>query len=99
MSTRRHTFQYKETISINRDLFLNVVVRNDNLNKKALRVLLHLLTYLDATTYKEVSKKQLALDLDLNKSDVSDAIETLMYEGIICEGSSPHISKGYKLLF
>ena len=97
--SKRHTFQYKETISINREKFLDVLVRNENLNKKELRTILHLLTFLDSMTYKEVSKKQIALDLNINKSDVSDAIESLLYEGIICEGSSPHIDRGYKLLF
>ena len=99
MSTSRNTFQYKESISINRLNFLNMVVRNNDLNKKELRVCLHLLTHLDSVSYKEVSKKQIAYDLNISKSDVSKSIETLIEYEIIQEGSSASVDRGLKLLF
>lgn len=100
MSTSKSTFQYKESISINRQNFLDMVVRNNDLKKKELRVCLHLLTHLDSVHYKEVSKKQIAYDLRISKSDVSDAINTLVDMGIITVGASASVGeKGLKLLF
>lgn len=96
---KKNTFQYKVTISVNREQFLNTVVRNSNLSKKELRVLIHLMTHLDSINYKEISKKNIAADLGLTKNDVSDAIKELEYENIIISGSSQSVSKGYKLLF
>lgn len=96
---RRNTFQYTETISVNREKFLDIVVRNEELNKKDLRVCLHLLTHLDSMIYKDISKKQIAEDLNLSKKDVSSAIENLIIEGVIENGSSATVSNGYKLLF
>jgi predicted transcriptional regulator len=95
----KNTFQYKSTISVNRDNFIEVVVLNRNLKKKDYRVLLQLLTHLDSMTYKDISKKNIADMLDMSKSDVSDAIETLVYENIIEKGSSASVSGGYRLLF
>lgn len=95
----KNTFQYKTTISINRDNFIHTVVRNTNLRKKDYRVLLHLLTHLDSMTYKEISKKNIAEVLDISKSDVSDAIENLIFEEVIEQGSSASVSGGYRLLF
>ena len=95
----RKTFQYKESISVNRDRFLEKVVRNRDLNKKDLRVCLHLLTHLDSVNYKEISKKQLAYDLDMTKSEVGKAINNLIEYDVIDIGSSASVDKGLKLLF
>lgn len=95
----RNTFQYKHTVSLNRDAFLDVVVRNENLSKKDLRVCAHLMTHLDSMNFKEISKKQIADDLNLSKSDVSNAIDNLIDEGVILIGSSQSVKQGYKLLF
>ena len=94
---RRNTFQYTETTSVNREKFLDVVVRNENLSKKDLRVCLHLLTHLDSMVFKEISKKQIADDLNISKKDISSSIENLILNGIIESGSSATVSKGYKL--
>ena len=99
MSTRRYTFQYKEIISINRDSFLNTVVRNDNLSKKDLRVLAHLMTHLDGMNFKAMSKKTIAQDLNISKSDVDKSIENLIDNEILQVGSSASVEKGYRLLF
>lgn len=99
MSTRRYTFQYKEVISINRESFLNKVVRNPDLSKKDLKVLMHLLTHLDGTNYKALSKKQIASDLYMSKSDVSESLENLLDLDLIQEGESMAVDKGYRLTF
>lgn len=95
----RRTYQYIEVFSVNREQFLETVVRNKELSKKDLRVIMHLITFLDSTTYKEISTKQIARDLDISKKDVENSLESLMFEGIIDEGSTSHTSNGYKLLF
>lgn len=97
--SKKYTFQYKVTISVNREGLLNNVVRNKNLSKKDLRVFLHLMTHLDYATPKEISKKQIALDLNMRKEDVAEAIESLICEGIMINESSPSVSNGYRLLF
>lgn len=97
--SKRNTFQYKHTVSLNRDAFLDVVVRNEQLSKKDLRVCMHLMTHLDSMNFKEISKKQIADDLNLSKSDVSKAIDNLIDESVITIGSSSSVKQGYKLLF
>ena len=95
----KNTFQYKTTISVNRERFIDVVVRNNELKKKDYRVLLHLMTHLDSMTYKEISKKNIADILEMSKSDVNEALENLMIQGIIERGSSASVNGGYCLLF
>lgn len=96
---RTKTYQYIETFSVNRERFLDTVVRNEELSKKDLRVIMHLMTFLDSTTYKEVSAKQIARDLNMSKKDVENSLESLKYEGVIDEGDTAHTSNGYMLLF
>lgn len=93
------TFQYKQTISINRDRFTEMIVFNEDLTKKDIRVYMHLLTHLDATTYKQISKKQIANDLNLNKSDVTNAIESLILYDIIEPGSTGSVMNGFRFKF
>ena len=99
MASRRYTFQNTESVSIDREKFLDMVVRNDDLDKNDLRVCLHLLTHLDFKHFKEISKKQIALDLGIKKSDVTESIDTLIYYHIIEKGNSAHVSGGYKFTF
>lgn len=95
----KNTFQYKTTISINRENFISVVVDNPNLKRKDYRVLLQLLTHLDSMTYKEISKKNISDVLIMSKADVTDSINNLIEEGIIKRGSSDSVKGGYKLCF
>lgn len=99
MATSKSTYQYKHSISINRQNFLDMVVRNDELTKKDLRVCLHLMTHLDSESYKEITKKQIAYDLEISKADVTKAIDNLIEYGIIRKGSSASVDGGLKLLF
>ena len=93
------TFQYKQTMSINRDEFTKYVVKDNRLSKKDLRVLCHLLTHLDAIVPKEISKKNIAYDLDIRKKDVDDSIENLIYYEILIRSSSGSVKNGYMLAF
>ena len=99
MAASSSTFQYKTNISVPREELLRRVVRCDSLSKKDLRVFLHLLTHLDAKTFRDISKKQIADDLGISKSSVSTAIENLLDYEIIESGSSTSVNKGYRLLF
>ena len=96
---RRRTFQYTETMTVNREEFLRVVVRNCALGKKDLRVIMHLMTHLDNVNFKEISKKQIAKDLELSKGDISKSIENLIDFEVIEVGESQSVSNGYRLLF
>ena len=99
MATSKSTYQYKHSISINRANFLDMVVRNYDLKKNDLRVCLHLMTHLDSESYKEISKKQIAFDLNTDKADVTKAINNLIKYEIIAKGSSASVNGGLKLLF
>ena len=95
----KNTFQYKTTISVNRENFMESVVKQNELKKNDLRVCMHLLTHLDSMTFKDVSKKNIAFDLGLTKKEVDKAIERLDLFGIIERGSSGSVDNGYRLLF
>lgn len=95
----KNTFQYKTTISVNREMFIDVVVLNPDLSKKDLRVIMHLMTHLDSMTYKDVSKKHIADDLGMSKKEVSESIDNLIIEHVIEEGSSGSVKNGLRLLF
>lgn len=94
-----HTFQYKQTLSLNRHDWMNCVIRNDELSKKDLRVLLHLFTHLDYNTFKEISVKQIAKDLDISKKNVEESIMRLVEMEIIEKGSTSSVKNGYKTTF
>lgn len=95
----KNTFQYKTTISVNRENFIDKVVRQSELKKNDLRVCMHLLTHLDSITFKDVSKKNIAYDLEMTKKEVDKSIDKLVMFGIIERGSSGSVDNGYRLLF
>lgn len=99
MATKRKTFQYKTTISVCRDSFLEKVVLNEDLSKKDLRVVIHLLTHLDSIIPKSISVKQIAKDLNLKKKDVEESIQNLIDHLIIDYTKTGTVEKGYLLLF
>jgi len=57
------------------------------------------MTFLDGYNYKEISKKNIAEDLQMSKDDVDNALKELGFEQIIEKGSSEHTEKGYKFTF
>ena len=79
----KNTFQYKTTISVNRENFMEKVVRQSELKKNDIRVCMHLLTHLDSITFKDVSKKNIAYDLEMSKKEVDKSIDRLDMYGII----------------
>lgn len=99
MAQSSKTCQYQATMSINRDKFIAKVVTNENLSKKDLRVLMHLMTHLDSLKYKTVSSKSIAESLNLKKKDVDKSLDNLCVENIIDYGDSDTVRGGYITLF
>ena len=99
MAQSSKTFQYQATMSINREKFIDKVVTNESLTKKDLRVLMYLMTHIDAKVYKSVSKKSIAETLNMSKKDVATSLDNLCYECIISRGDSETVRGGYKSLF
>lgn len=93
------TYQNLQTISLNRRDWMDYVVRNEELTKKDLRVLLHLFTHIDHKVFKEVSLKQIANDLDISKKNVEESIQRLLDMEIIEKGSSASVKNGYRATF
>ena len=56
---------------------------NKNLTKKAYRVLLYLFTVGNSQEFMEVTQKEIALQIDMDKASVSLALKNLKEEGII----------------
>jgi coproporphyrinogen III oxidase-like Fe-S oxidoreductase len=99
MAAPRHTFQYLTTISIPRDDFMRNIILNRSLDKQDLRVILHLMTYLDGKNYKTINAKHIAKDLGLKKKEVEASIEYLLDEEIIAVGNSASVKNGLRLCF
>ena len=99
MAGSKTTYQYKESVSVPREELMTRVVLNEDMNKKDLRVFLHLLTHLDSKVPKAITKKHIAEDLNMSKKDVSEAIENLEIFGIIECRSSGSVRNGYVFLF
>jgi DNA-binding MarR family transcriptional regulator len=99
MAKTAKTFQYKQTISINREGFTTYVVQDDRLSKKELRVICMLLTHLDSITPKEINMKTIADVLNLKKKDVEEAIVNLIEYEILEQSSSGSVKNGYMFTF
>ena len=99
MATSSNTKQYKNNISLARQAFMSRVVLCEDLTKKDLRVLLHLMTHLDAVTPKEISKKNISIDLNMSKNDVCESMDRLEMFEIIDRYSTGSVKNGYILLF
>lgn len=104
-------YQGKVSFSVPREPFRNLIILNDSLSKKDLKVALLLLTELtgfnpgatarreDPGVYKKVSPKAIAKELDISKEDVKRSLDVLLKQGIIEEGSTPAVEKGYRFTF
>lgn len=104
-------YQGKVSFSVPREPFINYIVTNKDLNKKDIRVALLLLTELtgfnpglanrreDPKIFRKISPKAIAKQLDMTKEEVKDSISTLTKQGIIEEGSSSAVEKGYRFTF
>jgi len=98
-TSSKKTRQNVNTFSVNRKNFMDIVVKNENLSKKDLRVFIHLMTHLDGNEYRKVSYKNIALDLGYDKSDVKESINNLYTEGIVDIGDSGSVEKGLIITF
>ena len=107
---RNSVYQQLTCFTVPRENFLNMVVYNENLSKKDLRVLMLLLTkleginpnqetYKDRDNYIKISPGNIAKDLGLSKREVLNAIDNLLDEDIIQEGSSKTVKCGYRFTF
>lgn len=111
MGERRDIAQHLYTISIPRDVFVQMVVCNQTLSKKDYRVLLFLLTKLngfdrtrgarrgDPGGYIKVSPKAVAEALFMDKEDIKKSLKHLEEEEIIERGSSDICDDGYRFTF
>ena len=98
-TSTKKTRQNVNTFSLNRKNFMDIVVKNENLSKKDLRVFMHLMCHLDGNEYRKVSYKNIALDLGYDKSDVKESINNLYTEGIVDIGDSGSVEKGLIITF
>lgn len=63
--------------------FLEACYENENITKKSYRVLFYLLTKADSKHFVEVSQKEIANNLNMDKASISLAVKNLSNEGII----------------
>lgn len=108
---RSDLYQQKTTISVPRDGFLNVVVYNEELSKKDLRVALFLMSELDGCrekvrntlddplNFKRIDPSRIAIQLQMKKGDVKDCLTHLIEEGILETGNSHTVKNGYRFTF
>lgn len=88
-----------------------MVVINENLSKKDIRVLLSLFMILDGYSepkrsnnpdplnFKKIDVDWIGMNLGLSKREVKQSIENLVQEEIIEYGSNDTIKKGYRFCF
>ena len=98
MANSLDTLQQKTSFSVNRESFLDRVVKNEDLSKKDLRVLLLLLTSLpgfcdrptrdDPKKFEAVHPKAIAKTLNMKKKDVDECLE---YHDILHEVADQQI--------
>lgn len=109
MANNKAVYQQINTVSVPKDMLRELVIYNDDISKKDLRVFLMLLTYLDGFNpnsksqdpynFKKVNASVMADELGFSKKDVIDSMENLEAYGIIESGSSPVISFGWRFRF
>ena len=106
--------QYKENVHIPKESF-RYIIMNNNLSKKELRVMCYLLTTLngynslrrlgtsrendDPRNYTKVDISVLARELNYEKDEIKDILESLCDRGILEKGSSAICKKGYRFGF
>ena len=114
MAVNRNTYQQVHTVSFNRQAIVDNIILNEDLDKKDLRVFLLLLTTLDGFSYppnvdpdkvkdplnfKYVDFDWMSDTLSIKRKEVKKSVEHLVAEGIIEEGSSDTIKRGYRFTF
>ena len=110
MANNKFTYQQVSNVSINKSKLLDIAT-NYNFNSKDLRVVLALFTELsgwgdsytrrkeDPLNFKKIDFDTMADILDMTKKEFKKSIKHLINEGIIEEGDSDTITKGYRFTF
>jgi DNA-binding MarR family transcriptional regulator len=76
--------QSKKTYAVKADHnLLQKCAENRDLTKKSYRVLLYLLTKMDSRRYRDISQKDIADAINMDRTSVSLALKSLKEEGII----------------
>lgn len=111
---RREVFQFKQTISIPRDKFIERVVCNNRLTRNDIQVCLLLLTQLDGWdvtrfierssvndpfNFKAIDIKMISNVLNIKKKEVKESIKTLLDEEILEAGDNMTAVAGYRFTF
>lgn len=99
LQSSKKTHQNIETMAINRDWFMEKVVKNENLSRRDIRVCCHLLTHIEASDYRKVSYKSIAAALNYTKAEVQESVFNLIDEGIIKMGSNDTVENGLKTTY
>ena len=110
MANNRSTYQQVRNVSIPKKELLELVVYNEELTKKDLRVCLFLFTVLDGwkeperytqdpNNFTVVYDDVIARDLGMSKKDVRKSLRTLLREGIIEEGDGKGNEDGLRFTF
>lgn len=115
MGSRNETTQLVTSFSVPREDFLSMVAMNPKLNRKDFAVVCFLLTQLegwnemrrtlgnnkttDPMNFRKIHVGNMATLLQLSKEDVRESIRKLVKLGILSEGSSVTVKRGYRFTF
>ena len=109
MANNKSVYQQINSVSVPKDALREIIIYNDDLSKKDLRVFLLLLTHLDGfnpntkaqdpLNYKKINSSAIADELGFSKKEVIKALENLESYGIIESGSSSVVSFGWRFRF
>lgn len=111
MANNRCTSQQTYNVSVPKDDLKELVIYNDELSKKDLRVFLILLTELegwkepkrgsnnDPMNFRSIDESLIAERLDLKTKEVKKSLKTLYEQGIIESGDSEGSFDGYRFTF
>ena len=114
MALAKNLTQWKRSFAVPREAFIRAIVENEEMTKKQLRVTLLLLASLDGYSppkssmrgdendpmlFTAISKKEIANTLNIDKTDVDDAIDFLLSYEILEEGKDRTNKKGYRFTF
>jgi RIO-like serine/threonine protein kinase len=89
---------HKERASVN-ILDIQNISQIDTLKAKDYRVLFLLMGHVDGRSFKNISHKKIAKQLEMDKDDVTKSINRLIAAELMSVGSSEHVKDGYKFNF
>ena len=111
LSNHNYTYQQTRKVSVNKEK-LKSIAKEPDMMEYDYRVFLCLLSELngweypensknitDPLNYKRIDKEAISEFLGIKKKEVKKSIETLMDCGLLEEGSSDTVTKGYRFTF